>query len=61
MVESNKELEKMSDKEGWTLIIATNCAHIFAESINKDISGASEGSSTVRFSPITLQITTEIL
>ena len=49
MVENNKEMEKMSDEEGWTLNV-TNCAHIFAESTNKDISGANEGSSKVRFS-----------
>ncbi|KAF5378312.1 hypothetical protein D9615_008803 [Tricholomella constricta] len=40
MVENNKELEKLSDEEGWTLN-ATDCAHIFAES---DMPDANEGS-----------------
>jgi hypothetical protein len=51
MVENNKELMKMAEEEGGTLI-ATNCAHIFAESesANKDISGTNEGSSKVNLS-----------
>jgi hypothetical protein len=40
---------KIAEEEGGTLI-ETNCAHIFAESTNKDISGANEGSSKVRLS-----------
>jgi hypothetical protein len=47
MVESNKELEKMADDENKGLI-TTNCAHIFAESTNMNISGDNEGSSKVR-------------
>jgi hypothetical protein len=48
MVESNKELEKMADDENKGLITA-NCAHIFAESTNQNISGDNEGSSKARF------------
>jgi len=43
MVESNKELEKMADDDNKGLI-TTNCAHIFAESTNQNISGDNEGS-----------------
>jgi hypothetical protein len=46
MVENNKELEKMADDENKGLI-TTNCAHIFAESTNMNISGDNEGSSKV--------------
>jgi hypothetical protein len=49
MVENNDELMKMVEKEGGTSI-AMNCAHIFAKSTNKDISGTNEGSSKVHHS-----------
>ncbi|EGO01682.1 hypothetical protein SERLA73DRAFT_70852 [Serpula lacrymans var. lacrymans S7.3] len=42
MVENNQELEKMADDEGKGLIV-TNCAHIFAESTNLNISGDQKG------------------
>jgi hypothetical protein len=47
MVESNKELEKMADSEN-RFLITTNCAHIFAESTNLNISGDNGGGSKVR-------------
>ena len=40
---------EMTIKEGSTLA-EMNCAHIFAESTNKDISDANEGSNKVRLS-----------